>query len=356
MTLIDRKTAVRYGSYLFAYWLVVVLVGGALVAGGGYIITDQSADGLGSTEAKALAALGGFVAFCGVFILGAGQFGLAYKLVGDGVDAGREGRRRAREGAPAGALTDDAGTEFRPRRGPDAGSAASEGRDATAESAGDGSKLNEEKPDSAAPSTTQGASDEEYGGEEFPAESPAAETDSTASPGDHEATLADETDTVQREAPDSRSASETEPSDTASTGDEAVDAAPEEDAEDPEAVASESDIAEELGFASGDEPSTVPAETTAEDADADAEGSYARAEHDAPDPEVETDDSLVAGDDEGDAADDPLSAGDDGGDAADDPLAPSDPSADEEAESDPLDVDEWETASDAETTDDERPD
>ncbi|MFC7195641.1 hypothetical protein ACFQL4_15080 [Halosimplex aquaticum] len=89
MTSVPRREAFRYGFYLFSYWLVLVAVCGALVAGGGWLLSEQVKNGsVSGNEDGALAAAGGFAAVLGVLVFGAGQTGIAYKLVADGAMAG----------------------------------------------------------------------------------------------------------------------------------------------------------------------------------------------------------------------------------------------------------------------------
>ncbi|PSQ28671.1 hypothetical protein BRD06_03865 [Halobacteriales archaeon QS_9_67_15] len=108
MTSLPRGAAFRYGFSLFSYWLVLVALCGALVAGGGWLVSEQVQNGgIGTNEAGALAAVGGFAAALGVFLYGAGQVGLAYKLVADGTSVGV-----AR--ATTDSLTSDAETDEEP--------------------------------------------------------------------------------------------------------------------------------------------------------------------------------------------------------------------------------------------------
>jgi len=84
---VSRNDWFRYGFYVFAYWLVLLVVGGALVGGGGWVISEQ-VQNFGANEDRALAAAGGLVALLGLLVYGGGQVGLAYKLVADGVATG----------------------------------------------------------------------------------------------------------------------------------------------------------------------------------------------------------------------------------------------------------------------------
>lgn len=105
MSSVSRTESFRYGFLVFSYWLVVLVVSTALVAAGGWIIRDQVASlgSIGANQAGALAVLGGFLAFVGVLVFGAGQVGLVYKLVADGVGSGL----RASGRPPAGSGADE---------------------------------------------------------------------------------------------------------------------------------------------------------------------------------------------------------------------------------------------------------
>lgn len=94
MTSVSRKDGFRYGFYIFAYWLVLLVVSGVLVAGGAYLVDLQPLGAVGANREGALVVLGGFAAFLGVLVFGSGQVGLVYKVVADGVDAGSGTRAR----------------------------------------------------------------------------------------------------------------------------------------------------------------------------------------------------------------------------------------------------------------------
>jgi len=126
MTSVSRKEGFRYGFYVFAYWLVLLVFSAALVAAGGYIVEMQNLGDVGLNEDTALAVLGGFVGLLGVLVFGSGQVGLAYKLVADGVSVGSGAGNRGASGS----VTDSEGTPV----GTDTPTAADEA--ATAASAG----------------------------------------------------------------------------------------------------------------------------------------------------------------------------------------------------------------------------
>jgi hypothetical protein len=190
MTSVSRKEGFQYGFYIFAYWLVLLALSGALVATGGWMISEQPLGAVGTNREGVLVVLGAFVALLGMLVFGSGQVGLVYKVVADGVGAGSG-----------------------------AGNAASSGSVEDSEGARVGT---------GAPTDAD--------------EDPAAD----AGPG---------------EATDTGRAAGDRPGAGVSSGDDAGEAASAE-SESPADVVSESEIADELGFASGDETSTW---TTGED-------------------------------------------------------------------------------------------
>ena len=189
MTSVSRKEGFQYGFYIFAYWLVLLALSGALVATGGWMISEQPLGAVGTNQEGALVVLGAFVALLGMLVFGSGQVGLVYKVVADGVGAGSG----AGNAASSGSVEDSEGARV-----------------------GTGTPTDAD-------------------------EDPAAD----AGPGEA---------TTGRVAGD-------RPGAGVSSGDDAGEAASAE-SESPADVVSESEIADELGFASGDETSTW---TTGED-------------------------------------------------------------------------------------------
>jgi hypothetical protein len=100
MTSVSRKEGFRYGFYVFAYWLVLLVFSAALVAAGGYIVEMQNLGDVGINEDTALAVLGGFVTLLGVLVFGSGQVGLVYKVVADGVSVGNSVEGQASDTGP----------------------------------------------------------------------------------------------------------------------------------------------------------------------------------------------------------------------------------------------------------------
>ena len=202
MTSVSRKEGFQYGFYIFAYWLVLLALSGALVATGGWMISEQPLGAVGTNREGVLVVLGAFVAFLGMLVFGSGQVGLVYKVVADGVGAGSG----AGNAASSGSVEDSEGARV-----------------------GTGAPMDDAKgPDAGRPAANAD-------------EDPAAD----AGPG---------------EATTGRAAGD-RPGTGVSPGDDAGEAASAE-SESPADVVSESEIADELGFASGDETSTW---TTGED-------------------------------------------------------------------------------------------
>lgn len=86
MASVCRKEGFRYGISIFASWLVVVAFSAALVAAGGILVTVRNE--FSAVPSEAVVVLGGFVGFVGVIVFGAGQTGLVYKVIADGVQTG----------------------------------------------------------------------------------------------------------------------------------------------------------------------------------------------------------------------------------------------------------------------------
>jgi len=269
MTSVSRKEGFRYGFYVFAYWLVLLVFSAALVAAGGYIVEMQSLGDVGLNEDTALAVLGGFVALLGVLVFGSGQMGLTYKLVADGVSVGSgAGNRDA-----SGSVTDSEGAQV----GAETATAADEtatGASAGAASAGTttaGPEASERVSRARQEDGPQPEPEPEPAGE--PSRQPAEVGGGSPDQGD---TAAESDDPAPR--PRARSASET-PDDGAASADRPEQPAGEGDGADPQTagtrqtgpgdegdeepgpgerespadVASESEIAEELGFEGNDE-------------------------------------------------------------------------------------------------------
>jgi hypothetical protein len=107
MASVSRKEGFRYGFYLFSYWLVLLIFSGALVVAGAALV-EQQIGGIGANREGALAVLGGFVSLLGVVVYGSGQVGIVYKLVADGVDRGGV-TGDAANAAPSGSETETEG-------------------------------------------------------------------------------------------------------------------------------------------------------------------------------------------------------------------------------------------------------
>ena len=210
MTSVSRKEGFQYGFYVFAYWLVLLAFSGVLVAAGGWIVSEQPLDAVGANREGVLVVLGAFVAFLGVLVFGSGQVGLAYKVVADGVRVGSG----AGNAGPSGSVRD---------------------------------------PEEARVGT--GAPTEQGAGQ------PAADTDEEPTE-----------DTGSGEATDTQRGVGDRPEETGSVQDDAGEQSSEE-GKSPADVVSDSEIADELGFASGDdepEDGVTDAETVIEAEDADA--------------------------------------------------------------------------------------
>lgn len=90
MTAIRSVDSFKYGARLLAYFLLVLIVGGGLLALGGtvgYSDAQRFLDGSGYDSAEL--AGGAVLAVLGGFVLLAGMFGVAHKLIADSVATGR---------------------------------------------------------------------------------------------------------------------------------------------------------------------------------------------------------------------------------------------------------------------------
>jgi hypothetical protein len=96
MATVRSGESVKYGVKLFAYFLVVVLLGGGGLGLGLVLAVPEARALVGSGIAdKSVLAGGAVLAFLGAAILISGLFGLLYKLLGDAVAAGVAGGGRA---------------------------------------------------------------------------------------------------------------------------------------------------------------------------------------------------------------------------------------------------------------------
>jgi hypothetical protein len=107
MTAIRSVDSLKYGAGLFAYLFVALVAGGGLVGLGLELGYSAATDlvggaGLGAVDTTDLAA-GGVLAFLGSFVVLTGVFGLAYKLLADGVAAGVAAGAEGAERVPSGA-------------------------------------------------------------------------------------------------------------------------------------------------------------------------------------------------------------------------------------------------------------
>ena len=314
MTSVSRKEWFQYGFYVFAYWLVLLAFSGVLVAAGGWIVSEQPLDAVGANQEGVLVVLGAFVAFLGVLVFGSGQVGLAYKVVADGVrvgsgagNAGPSGSVRDPEEARVGTGAPTEQGAGQPAAGPDAKPAGAaelpaepgmggESAEPSTEATGEPTPRPRERPSGEAATGPAADADEEPTEDTGSGEA----TDTQRGVGDRP----EETGSVQDDAgepatgdddplgpatDDSRSGQPTrneptvvtgaeptaDPGDEASAGDPDAGEPSSEEGESPADVVSDSEIADELGFASGDdepEDGVTDAETVIEAEDADAGG------------------------------------------------------------------------------------
>jgi hypothetical protein len=348
MTPVSRKEGFRYGFYVFAYWLVLLVFSVALVAAGGYIVEMQNLGDPGLNEDTALAVLGGFVALLGVLVFGSGQVGLVYKLVADGVSVGRGAGDRD----VSGSVTDSGRTAMgadTPTADDEATTAASaEATTATpAEATTAGTTAADQAASERAVRARQGADPEPVG--ERPSQpvrsgEPSPERDEATPDSEEPTTGSDEPAPRPREGggqprddAESRDGTrrQSDPRAVRETGDEQQPGRPTTgsqqtgprsevgdensepaERESPEDVVSESEIAEELGFEESDErpdePSTGDVETAETVIDSDAGETHA-------DPGTVSEDAAAGGDDAGGESDDAGGESDDAGGESDDP-------------------------------------
>jgi len=366
MTAVSRKEGFKYGFYLFSYWLVLLAFSVALFAAGAALVDAQYGGSFADNQERVLAGLGGFVSFLGVVVFGSGQVGLAYKLIADGSRAGAaevgEGNASPSESSPDEEGTDPAGSQAvatqpaaqppepvarEPQRPETPGVAATEqggapaARDARTPPQTTGP---DDSPDPAA------AADGPHG--------PAQRADSANEPAptDEPTTTGEPTPAGGTDPVEHRETAADPPEPGVEAGGAAEDGdpdAPGEPRESPEDVASESEIAEELGFGGGEGRAAERGETArpsgaASDAageggsgsgpTAEEEGSVSGSDsepatgadrsgaHSAEDLFGEADDGSGAG-----ADTDPLAGGDA---SSDDPLAPSEEGDDTSEEGD----------------------
>jgi hypothetical protein len=266
MTSVSRKEGFQYGFYVFAYWLVLLAFSGVLVAAGGWIVSEQPLDAVGANREGVLVVLGAFVAFLGVLVFGSGQVGLAYKVVADGVRVGSG----AGNAGPSGSVRDPeearVGTGAPTEQG--AGQPAVDTDEEPTEDTGSGE----------ATDTQRGVGDrpEETGSVQDDAGEPATGDDDPLGPATDDSRSGQPT----RNEPTVVTGAEptADPGDEASAGDPDAGEPSSEEGESPADVVSDSEIADELGFASGDdepEDGVTDAETVIEAEDADAGGERA---------------------------------------------------------------------------------
>jgi hypothetical protein len=261
MTSVSRKEGFQYGFYVFAYWLVLLAFSGVLVAAGGWIVSEQPLDAVGANREGVLVVLGAFVAFLGVLVFGSGQVGLAYKVVADGVRVGSG----AGNAGPSGSVRDPEETRVgtgapteqgagQPAAGPDAKPAGAAELPAEPGMGGESAEPSAEATGEPTPRPRERPSGEAATG-------PAADTDEEPTE-----------DTGSGEATDTQRGVGDRPEETGSVQDDAGEPSSEE-GKSPADVVSDSEIADELGFASGDdepEDGVTDAETVIEAEDADA--------------------------------------------------------------------------------------
>jgi len=255
MSSVSRKEGFRYGFYVFSYWLLILVFSGALVAAGAWVVSEQLG-AIGTDREGGLAALGGFLAFVGVLVFGAGQAGLAYKLVADGVERGMPA------GVSGTGSTSESGADERSQptavdatEGDDGATVADE--PATEPSEPNTTATEPSEPDTTEPGPADGRSSRESEQVGAVDGSTLSEADSEAStaPGDaatgggQHASGSSAVPSGADESPEGESESAAENGERAQSDDSPVD------------VASESEIAEELGFgeeAGGQEPVEEP--------------------------------------------------------------------------------------------------
>jgi len=238
MTSVSRKDGFRYGFYVFAYWLVLLAVGTALVAAGGILVTVRNE--FSAVPSEALVVLGGFVGFLGVVLFGAGQTGLVYKVIADGVTAGVRSGGAGNWHPAESTAVEESGAAV------PAGSAEPVAGDRH------GSETVQENDQPGGPASTTAEPPEDVPDEPEDAGSPDDAGDGPAVAG----TAGDEDSSAERDATDAFESGGFEPARPAA---EADDPDPENS---PADVASESEIAEELGFGDRETGDVSDAETT----------------------------------------------------------------------------------------------
>jgi hypothetical protein len=279
MSSVSRKEWFRYGFSVFSYWLLILVFSGALVAAGAWVVSEQLG-AIGTDREGGLAALGGFLAVVGVLVFGAGQAGLAYKLVADGVErgmpAGVSGTGStsesgaderslptavdATEGDDGATVADEPATEPSEPDTTEPGPAdGRSSRESEQVGAVDGSTLSEADseastaPGDAAtgggPNDVATRNEPAQSGDQVGTDSSGGETPPTRSTGGQHASGSSAVPSGADESPEGESESAAENGERAQSDDSPVD------------VASESEIAEELGFgeeAGGQEPVEEP--------------------------------------------------------------------------------------------------
>ncbi len=92
MTAVRSVDSFKYGTRLFAYLFVILLVGGGLLGLGAVIIENANtslSNGVTGIPDKTELAGGSVLALLGSFVLLSGLFGILYKLIADGVTLGQ---------------------------------------------------------------------------------------------------------------------------------------------------------------------------------------------------------------------------------------------------------------------------
>jgi hypothetical protein len=112
MTAVRFRDGARYGLRLYGYVLGLTIFGGAGIGLGAALAWPEVQAWLGRGAPDQVVGAGGAVLlFLGVSILAIGYFGLAYKLIADGVAAGSTSTSAPESGTAVGDTATDAVTE-----------------------------------------------------------------------------------------------------------------------------------------------------------------------------------------------------------------------------------------------------
>lgn len=111
MSTVRALDGLRYGFKLLGLALVVLVVGGVLVAGGGALAASGLDPANPARSQLPRTVGGGVVALVGVLWLAGGWLGILYKLIADGVGAGLAGTGPATAGDATAATTEEAAPE-----------------------------------------------------------------------------------------------------------------------------------------------------------------------------------------------------------------------------------------------------